>query len=577
MSYVPRIYPEIVRDLLTTLTGGTVRETVQAPLDPEQLLVPVKLKERPVRRISHLEGILPDPEDPAADGPSYRFTAADFELVAPDDDPQNKSQIRFREDGRRPKPGSWLTVNYYPVQTPPVPVTDLNIGSVVRTMMETFARELAMGYLQLEHVYKSAFLDTAEATSLDKVVALVGVSRMRPGQPVAKLRFSRRAGVGGQITIPANTPVTDDDGTRYLTQTAITLEPYENSRDVLARGESAATPLVEAGKLTRMETLIAGVGEVSNPDAAYTLAAPESDDELRRRSSNALQGNARGTLDALRFGLLAIDGVKDVAITEHPNGVAGEIKIDIAYSTDAADVLPLVQSRIRELRPAGIRVLEIGEAARKHVTVAVTLLLAGAGASGAELDSLKKDLQDRLGIYFKGIAPGGTVRRAQMLSRVMEDSRIADASMSLIPVGGEPAGELQLAPGEVLEVDGYSFPATTSENTPPASVTSVAGAVIPVQLAPGVTAAEAQSAIELAFGSHVAERAPDRALTADGIIAAIRDETRYIVLRADLVATVETSDGRFVQLTDGVGSYAPADGEKMSKGTVSVQVREGSL
>jgi len=576
MSYVPRIYPEIVRDLLTTLTGGTVRETLVAPAHPDDLLVPVKLKERPVRRISHLEGVVPDPKDPGGEGLPYRFTTADFELVGSDDAPDDKSMIRFREEGQRPKAGSILTVNYYPVQTPPVPITDLNIGSVVRTMMETFSRELALAYQQLDFVYRSAFLDTAEGTSLDKVVALVGVSRTPARQPVVKLRFTRRTGVGGQITVPANTPVTDENGTRYLTQNAITMEPYENSRDILARGENAGTSLVEAGTLTRLETLIAGVGGVTNPEPAYALAAPEPDDDLRRRARNALQGNARGTLSALRFGLLAIDGVKDVAITEHPNGVAGEIQIDIAYSAEAAEVLPLVQQRVEELRPAGVRVLPIGEAARKHISVQVALTLAGEGVRGAELDALKQGAQERLAAYFKGIAPGGIARRSQLLARLMEDARIADATVMLLPVDGEPVSDLQLAQGEVLEVDGYSFPALTSELASTLNITSVAGGTIPVRLMAGVTLAEARSAIETAFVAHLAQRASDRPLTADGIIAALRDETRYVIVREELVVTVETSDGRFAQLTDGIGTYEPVDGEKLEMGTLAVEPREGN-
>jgi hypothetical protein len=31
VSFTPRTYDQIVRDILTTLTGGTVRETVKAP------------------------------------------------------------------------------------------------------------------------------------------------------------------------------------------------------------------------------------------------------------------------------------------------------------------------------------------------------------------------------------------------------------------------------------------------------------------------------------------------------------------------------------------------------------------
>ena len=43
-----------------------------------------------------------------------------------------------------------------------------------------------------------------------------------------------------------------------------------------------------------------------------------------------------------------------------------------------------------------------------------------------------------------------------------------------------------------------------------------------------------------------------------------------------LVYNYRTSDGRFVQLTDGVGTYAPADGETMTKGALDISVQEGA-
>jgi hypothetical protein len=73
MSYVPRRYDEIVRDLLTTLTGGTVAESLTAP-PADVALVPARLRDRPVRRVSHLEGLIGSPDNPVR----YRFTAADF-------------------------------------------------------------------------------------------------------------------------------------------------------------------------------------------------------------------------------------------------------------------------------------------------------------------------------------------------------------------------------------------------------------------------------------------------------------------------------------------------------------------
>ena len=244
-TFTPRSYEEIVRDLLTTLTGGTVGESVTVP-PGEGPIGLVKLRDRPVRRVSHLQGRTVVGRGANAKEIPYRFTSADFELVASTPGSDELDAIRFRDDGRRPVLGSTLTVNYYPVRADPVPLTDLNVGSVTRTLLETVGRELALVHQQLQHVYDSAFLETAEGSSLDKVVALVGVVRLPVGHPVARIRSPAAQGTPGQITVPAGTAVTDAAGNRYLTVETVTLEPGESSRDVLARAESPATTPVGA-------------------------------------------------------------------------------------------------------------------------------------------------------------------------------------------------------------------------------------------------------------------------------------------------------------------------------------------
>lgn len=575
MSFVERSYEEIVRDLLTTLTGGTVRETLPAPVG-DGLLVPEKLRNRPVRRISSLDGftVLREGMEPVR----YRFTAADFELISTTGDESNKDAIRFREGGRRPAPGTMLTVNYYPVQTPPVPLTDLNVGSVVRTLMETIAREVALSYLNLKHVYESAFLETAEGASLDKVVALVGVRRLPAGHPVVKARFSRREGVPGQITIPAGTPLTDDKGNRYLTLDSLTLEPYETTREVLAGGESPGTEPVAEGALNRTEIAIAGISAVTNPEPARRLSTPETDEQLRLRARGALHGTVRGTLEALRFGLLSIPGVNDVAITEAPNGVYGEIKIDVAYASDDPEARRIVTQRIEELRPAGIRVVP-GEASRLRTRVRVQLTLASLTLSGSELNALNGAIEGRIAEYLSGISPGGTVRRAQLASLALQDARVVDAKVFLLPDGLLEAEEMTLQPGQVLDVvRPFTFPPPEAEEPGVApAITSTVNAVLPIHLLAGVTMADATQAINLAIDSHLATRRSDAPLTVDGLAAAIRDDTRFALVRSEAIVTVETADNRFLQLTDGVGVYMPAPTETLKKGTVNIQPREGGI
>ncbi len=575
MSFTPRLYDELVRDLLTTLTGGTVRESVIAPEGNPPLVLP-KLKNRPVRRVSNLEGTTQVGVGANARQIPFRFTAADFEVIATDGTATNLDAIRFRDGGRRPIPGTALSVNYYPVQTNPVPLTDLNVGSVTRTFIETFALELALSYQNLDLVYKSGFLDSAQDTALDRVVALIGVARLAAGFPVAKIRFSRTAGAAGSITIPAGTAVTDDASNRYLTTETFTLEPGELTREVLARGESPSTKLVDAGKLNRLEVLVAGISSVNNDQAARSLTAAETDDELRRRARGALQGVVRGTVDALRFGLKSIAEVGNVAITEAPNGVPGEIKIDIAYNTDTPAIRALVAARIEELRPAGIRVIS-GDAAKARVQVRVELTLAGAGISGDQLAALEKDLEKRLADYLKSVGAGATVRRAKLASLALQDDRIADAKIVLVPDKGTATEDLSLDAGQVIDlVQPFSFPSPKTEQASATPAAATVGATIPVHLVGDTTAAAATGSINSAIERHLKTRKPDAPLTVDGLLAAIRDDAHYAAIRKEVLVTVE-GGGRFLQLTDGTGAYTPAIGETLTKGDIQIDVREGGV
>jgi uncharacterized phage protein gp47/JayE len=587
-GFVPRPYPEIVRDLLTTLTGGTVRETAVVPAG--EVVELRLLAERPIRRVSHLQGEI-EIERPVRDangdivldsngdaqmetvGVPYRFTDADFELFATGAEGDEHDAIRFRPNGRRPPTGSVVTVNYYPTQTLPVPITDLNVGSVARTMVESVGRELAVQELLMENIYRSAFIETAEGANLDKVVALVGVRRRPAGVATTQVRFTRAPGSTGRITIPVATVVADADGNRYATVAPLVLEPGEPSRQVIAAAVSRSTPAVAAGALDRPEVLIAGVSRVTNEASAADAAAPETDDELRRRARGALAVAARGTLDALRFGLLSIPGVKDVAITEFPNGVAGEIKVDVAYETDDSDVEAQVGERIEDLRPAGVRVIP-DRAASADVTVAVTLTLAGGGVPAADEAELLAGVESRLVEHIRKLPPAGTLRQAQAVLVALEDPRIVDASFEFA-MGGAPAATVTAAAGTVLHpVQPFIFTVAAESGAAGPGTTIHVDAFLPVHLVAGVTAAEAETAINTAAGSWLSGLGGGAQITVDGLVAAVRDDTRYQIVRAEVSVTTEAGD-RFLQLADGVGAQPVGAGDHVSPRTISVDVREG--
>lgn len=587
-GFSPRPYPDIVRDTLTTLTGGTVGEEVTVPAG--DVVVLDTLRDRPIRRVSHLQGVV-EVTRPQRDGNGavvrdaqgaalsetvpvpYRFTDVDYEVVATGQHGTELDAIRFRPTGRRPPVGSTVVVSYYPAQARPAPITDLGVGSVARTLLEAVARELALVELQLEAVYRSAYVDTAEGASLDKVVALVGVVRRPGGVPTARLRFVRSAGSSGRITVPVGTVVADVSSNRYATTVPLVLEVGEDSREVLAAAVSPGTAAVGAGALTLLEVLVAGIDRVTNESPAAAAGAPETDDDLRRRARGALAVAARGTLDALTFGVKNLEGVQDVTATEFPNGVPGEVALSVTYDAEpTAELLALVDARIEDLRPAGIRVRPVRPAVLP-VRVTATTVLAGAGVGGAELASLQAALEERVVAVLRAVPPGGTARQGPLAAAALTDPRVVDATFEL-DTGAGPQPSVTAGAGAVLDpVVPFTHVVSAEEGGGPGA-TVVVDALVPVHLVPGVTAAAAEQAMSLAARSWVAGLRPGTAITVDAFVAAVRDDTRYAVVRRDVAVTTEAGD-RFLRLADGLGAHPLGSEDRAEVRSVALDVREG--
>src|SRR5690606_277531 len=80
---------------------------------------------------------------------------------------------------------------------------DATEGSVLRTLVEAFSRELAVCYEQLEAVYLAGYLDTASGAALERVVELLGVARHQAGWLEGDVVFARQTPAPFDIDIPA--------------------------------------------------------------------------------------------------------------------------------------------------------------------------------------------------------------------------------------------------------------------------------------------------------------------------------------------------------------------------------------
>lgn len=443
MSFRRSPFPEVLENLLTAVTRGVAAEP--HPFPPGNGEGPPRhaLRRPPVARVVSVRGSL--------GGEPHLFVAErDFRLA-------EGSSIEWLEGGDRPDAGTLFQVCYYPRGAEP-DLTDVQTGSVVRTLCESVALELARLSAQLQAVYESGFIDLAGGSSLDKVVALLGIERVRAGRPAGDIELTRAESSRGAITVPAGTRVLTADGAiEYETTATVTLAVGQRSVRVVAR-DLEPNDALPADSLTVLPVPIAGIVRVTNPAPTALSGRDEADEELRTRAKSFLYGSERATLGALRHAV-SRQGIRAEVLETAPG------RVEVVPQAEHLD--PELRERviraIEEARPAGVRV-EL-RAARPPRKVHLSFLLTTAeGLLLEDLRRAQREVRAKVGEYFERLpsSEDGSVNRlvGLVLSVAeVEDVRLLEAAWEVdgvreplavadgtLPVGGHPTalGDLQI-------------------------------------------------------------------------------------------------------------------------------------
>jgi uncharacterized phage protein gp47/JayE len=162
-------YSQIVENILEQITKGLANE--KHLFDSSKVKYGLEFK--PVKDIVKVEGILKGERHVFVKDTDYKL---DNSMVAwiGTDKPDDKSEFK---------------VSYTFGQ--PSGLTDVNTGSVLRTIVEAISREIEFLYLQMDQVYKSGFIDTASGNALDLVVSILGIQRKLPTHAMGDVTFWR--------------------------------------------------------------------------------------------------------------------------------------------------------------------------------------------------------------------------------------------------------------------------------------------------------------------------------------------------------------------------------------------------
>lgn len=179
MAFVKKSYEEIVQNILEQITKGVVNERHLYDIARTKY----KLENSPVISIARVEGLLNGRNNVFVQGVDYRL---------------QEDMLEWLPEGSRPDQSTNFFVNY--AFSGPTGLTDINPGSVVRTIVGAVSREVEFIYSQMDQVYLSGFIDTARGSSLDLVVSLLGVERKPPEHAMGAVTFGRSTDPG-EITV----------------------------------------------------------------------------------------------------------------------------------------------------------------------------------------------------------------------------------------------------------------------------------------------------------------------------------------------------------------------------------------
>jgi hypothetical protein len=347
VNLIERPYLEIVDDLLTAIVGGIVNEPII--FDDKADLYPLS---QPARDVRGITGIIDAENHP--NGIRHTFLKeVDFVFNA------DRSAVVWQDGGQKPKDETKFYVDYF-IPTSRSPLTDINVGSVTRTLSEAIGREIATVYQQINLTYLSGFIDTAEGKALDFVVSILGVTRKTKEFAVGAATFFRDPAIEGNITIPQATELSTTKGeVIFETSEPRTLQRGQARIDAPIRagnkfkGEEGK---VESGKITNISQVIAGISRVTNFDPTILAAEDESDADLRLRAKAAIHGVGKATMLALMKAVFDSRGTLK-EITDPNTGVKPTPPGTVTMLVESEPArFPGVVAAVNDTRAAGVQV-----------------------------------------------------------------------------------------------------------------------------------------------------------------------------------------------------------------------------
>jgi uncharacterized phage protein gp47/JayE len=348
-------------------------------------------------------------------------------------------------------------------------LTDFNVGSVARTLVEAPAVEIDELYQQMFFGLKES-IPVAIYTSFD-------FARLPAAAAYGDVRLYLASAATTAVVIPAGTVVRVPGGAvGYATQTqAVIAQGQTQVSARVAADTSGVAGNASAGTITALDAPISGVSVVN--DAAFVTGRDEETDAERKiRFAQYVAALSRAPLAAIEY------GARTVALYDELGGIGERVvsaKVIEPYLSNSA--LPLGYcncyvwngvdgasaalvaeaqrvidgyvapdgTRVMGWKAAGV-VCAVAAVTVRHEPVTITVT----AEADHEAADLMAPVAEVLGAYLTALEVGEKALVAEMIGRVMAVSGVYNARLAAPAGDVAPGGSGKIMPGTITVVAG---------------------------------------------------------------------------------------------------------------------------
>lgn len=295
-------------------------------------------------------------------------------------------------------------------------------------------------------------LATATEEALDRwVYDRYQLTRKEATNSVVTLSLQRSEAIG--FTILEGSQFTTEDGVVFTTLNDVAFASNQLGplTVIAAATETGTLGNVAVGTVTVVGTAQAdSTLEVTNPEAAAGGQDRETDDELRDRAREFFVTARRGTRSAIEFGALQVARVAQATAIEtfqstDEGGLPGfRVQLNVSDPDGQANTALAneVELELDEYRALGVPVLVVPAIPQFEDIIASGLQF----ETGANTTDVLQQAANAVLAYVNGLAPGATLRRADLLRT------LSNVDLLIVPDGAltQPSGDLVPSTGTVI-------------------------------------------------------------------------------------------------------------------------------